>query len=180
MTIRCTVAFALLMLAAGPAVCADPAAGSKPSAEIARYRTFGFVESDPQQAGVVADRQVRHRLERMVATQLMNKGYAPAAPGQAAQFGVNIAGKVVPKQRVFLVGNPTPYDYYRGRIEAGGYDSAQYREGTVEVDLIDLARGELLWNARFDQALSPGYSEDNWKKVERSMAAAFKALPARR
>jgi len=63
--------------------------------------------------------------------------------------------------------------------EAGGYDTAQYREGTVQVDIIDLGQPRLLWNTRIEQELSAGYSEENWKKVERAMAAAFKSLPAR-
>jgi hypothetical protein len=180
MTIRCTFAFTLLMAMSGLAWCAEPAPAAKPSTEIARYKTFTYVEGDPQAAGIVADRQVRHRLERIVTSQLMNKGYAPAAPGQRAELGVNLAGKVTDKQQVFLVGNPTPYEYYRGRIEAGGYDTARYREGMVQVDIIELANPRLLWNTRIEQELSAGYSEENWKKVERAMTAAFKALPARR
>jgi hypothetical protein len=172
-------ACALLMLLSACAAAADTTAKSKAGADIVKYRTFAFVKGDPQQEGVVADRQVRHRLERMVTSQLMNKGYAPAAPGQKAELGVNMAGKVMDKQQVFLVDNPTPYEYYRGRIEAGGYDTAQYREGTVQVDIIDLGQPRLLWNTRIEQELSAGYSEENWKKVERAMAAAFKSLPAR-
>jgi hypothetical protein len=180
MTICSKSAFALLILAAGAAMSADPAVKPQAAADIARYGTFAFVKGDPQQAGIVADRQVRHRLERIVTSQLMNKGYAPAAPGQKAELGVNLAGKVVDKQQVFLVDNPTPYEYYRGRIQAGGYDTEQYREGTVQVDIIDLGQPRLLWNTRVEQALSAGYSEENWKKVERAMAAAFKSLPVRR
>jgi hypothetical protein len=178
-TIHSGFACALLMLLSACAAAADTTAKSKAGADIVKYRTFAFVKGDPQQEGVVADRQVRHRLERMITTQLMNKGYAPAAPGQKAELGVNMAGKVMDKQQVFLVDNPTPYEYYRGRIEAGGYDTAQYREGTVQVDIIDLGQPRLLWNTRIEQELSAGYSEENWKKVERAMAAAFKSLPAR-
>src|SRR4051812_2116779 len=98
MTIRCTFAFTLLMAMSGLAWCAEPAPAAKPSTEIARYKTFTYVEGDPQAAGIVADRQVRHRLERIVTSQLMNKGYAPAAPGQRAELGVNLAGKVTDKQ----------------------------------------------------------------------------------
>jgi hypothetical protein len=180
MTTKFALAGALLMLIAAGAAAAETAAQPAAAADIAKYRTFTFVQGDPQQAGVVADSQVRHRLERIVTSQLMGKGYAPAAPGQAAELGVNIAGKVVPKQRVFVVGNPTPYNYYRGRIEPGGYETKDYREGTVQVDIVDLARSRLVWNAHIEQALSAGYSEENWKKVERALGEAFKSLPARR
>ena len=178
-TIHACLAVFLLLPMAERAAAADVSPKPEVAANVAKFRTFAFVQGDPQQAGVVADKQVRHRLERMVTSQLMNKGYAPAAPGQKAELGVNMAGKVMDKQQVFLVDNPTPYEYYRGRIEAGGYDTAQYREGTVQVDIIDLGQPRLLWNTRIEQELSAGYSEENWKKVERAMAAAFKSLPAR-
>ena len=167
------------MLLAACATAADTAQ-LQAAADIIKYRTFTFVKGDPQQAGVVADRQVRHRLERMVTSQLMNKGYSLPAPGQVAELGVNIAGKVVPKQRVFVVGNPTPYDYHRGRIEPGGYEAVDYREGTVNVDIVDLRQSRLLWEAQISEKLTAGYSEENWKKVEQALGQAFKSLPARR
>ncbi len=166
-----------LVLLAVPALLPVHAA-QQAAPDMTGYRTFAFVEGETK--GVMADRQVRHRLQQIVTRQLMDKGYAPAAPGQAADLGVNIAGGLTDKQRVFVVGNPTPYDYYRGRIEAGGYDTEKYREGSVQVDLIDLKQARLVWNAQAKQTLSAGYSEENFKKVERALAAAFKPLPARR
>src|SRR4051812_46458564 len=160
-------------------ICAAPFAHSadEPAADVGKYLTFSFVAGDPKQAGVVADKQVRHRLQQMVTKQLMNKGYKPAAPGQRAELGINLAGRLVDKQRIFVVGNPTPYNYHRGRVEPGGYETVEYREGTVQVDFVDLAQSRLVWNTQFTQALSAGYSEENWKKVERALAGAFKALP---
>ena len=155
------------------------AATTEPAVDIGAYRTFAFVQ-DPQQTGLIADKQVQHRLQRLITSQLSSKGYTPAAPGQSAELGVNIAGKVVPKQRVFMVGNPTPYEFHRGRIEPGGYETVDYREGTVHVDILDLRQSKLLWETQISEQLTAGYSEENWKKVERAFGEAFKSLPARR
>jgi len=179
-TIHACLAVFLLLPMAERAAAADVSPKPEVAANVAKFRTFAFVQGDPQQAGVVADKQVRHRLERMVTSQLMAKGYAPAAPGQAAELGVNLAGKVVPGQQVLVVGNPTPYSYYRGRIEPGGTESVDYREGTVHVDILDLRQSKLLWETQISEKLTAGYSEENWKKVERALGEAFKSLPARR
>jgi hypothetical protein len=55
-----------------------------------------------------------------------------------------------------------------------------YRQGTLFVDLVDLAKRRLLWRTRISEALSAGYSEDNWKKIDRALGEAFEGLPARR
>src|SRR5947208_2368883 len=69
-TTKSVFAAALLMLLA---VCAAPVArgAEEPAADVSKYLTFSFVAGDPKQAGVVADKQVRHRLQRMVTKQLM-------------------------------------------------------------------------------------------------------------
>src|SRR5262249_58625137 len=103
---------------------------------------------------------------------------APAAPGQDAQLGVNLAGNVVPKQRVFVTGRPGPYDYNWGRVELGGYQTADYRQGTLFVDVVDLARKRLLLRGRGFQAVSGGGSGEKWEKGNRGPAGGFKRLPA--
>lgn len=152
----------------------------EPGADPGKYRTFAFVQSDAKDAGAITDSLAQRRLQQMVARQLVGKGYVAAAPGQRADLGVNVAGHVVPKQRVFMVGSPTPYDYNWGQIEPGGTQTVDYRQGTLYVDLVDLGQSRLLWRARISEALTPGYSEENWQKVERAVGEAFKSLPAHR
>ena len=138
------------------------------------------MQGDPTDKGVIADKRVQERLRQMVGRQLMDKGYTPAAPKQEAQLGVNISGHVVPKQRVFVTGRPGPYDYNWGRTEIGGQTTQDYREGTIFVDVVDLAQGRLLWRAHITEAFTSGYSDENWKKADRAIAQAFKEFPARR
>ena len=171
------LAAALLSLCA---TAAEVRTARDPEADLRKYRIYTFVQGDPADKGVIADKVVQERLRRMVGRRLMDKGYTPAAPKQAAQLGINISGHVVPKQRVFVTGRPGPYDYNWGRTEIGGYTTQDYREGTIFVDVVDLAKGELLWRAHITEAFTAGYSDENWKKADKAIAAAFKDFPSRK
>ena len=171
---------AIAILISTCATAAEVRTAREPDADPGKYRLYGFVQGDAKDKGVISDKRVQERLQRMVGRQLMDKGYTPAAPGQEAQLGVNIAGNVVPKQKVFMTGRPGPYDYNWGRTELGGYTTEEYREGTLFVDVVDLAQGRLLWRARIAEAFTAGYSDENYKKADRAIAQAFKDFPARR
>jgi hypothetical protein len=151
-----------------------------PQANMAGYRTFSFLESAPKAAGAITDERVRGRLRHMIAMQLMERGYTPATPGQAGDLGVHYTGQVAAKQSVLIVGTPGPHDYGWGNRELGGYDTMSYREGTLFIDLVDISKRTLVWRAHVTEALTPGYSEENWKKVDRALDEAFKSLPQRK
>ncbi len=170
---------ALMMLTMGAAVAADIKTTADPSADLGKYRTFTFLEADPKGKGAITDKKAQERLRYMIAQQLNKRGYQPVPPGQTADLGVHFAGHVEPKQSVLMTGRPGPYSYNWGRTELGGQDTYDYREGTLIVDLIDLAGNRLLWRTRIQEALTASYSEENWKKAERELGEAFKKLPAR-
>ena len=172
------VTIALLLPASAPA--ADVQTTVDPKADLTRYRAFTFLDADPKAAGAITDRMVNDRLRNMIAGQLRAKNYAPVGPGQSADLGVHFSGQVTAKQRALMVGRPGPYDYGWGTTEIGGVDTLQYRQGTLYIDLVDLAKGQLLWRTRISEAFSAGYSEENWKKVDRALDEAFKKLPQRR
>lgn len=180
MTKRAFLTLAVILLSAC-AAAPNVETTLDPKADPGKYQTFTFVQGDPNEQGFIKDAMVRRRLQQMVASQLAGKGYAAAGSGQGAELGVNVTGHVVPKQRVFVTGRPGPYDYnWGGRTELGGYQTVDYREGTLFVDVVDLGQGRLLWRARISEALTAGYSEENWKKVDRALAEAFKSLPPHR
>ncbi len=177
------LAVGFLAAAALLAACAAPPGIQTtldPQADISRYRTYAFLEGGPKTEGAITDKRVNDRLRHMIAVRLGASGYVPAASGQPADLGVHYAGKVVPKQSVLMVGRPGPYDYSWGRTELGGYDTLDYREGTLYIDLVELATSRLVWRSRVSEALSAGYSEDNWKKLESALEQAFEKLPTRR
>lgn len=172
------IAAALLL-----ASCATPPGiqtTADPQADLSRYRTFAFLEGGPKTEGAIADKMVNDRLRHIIAVRLTSRGYTPAATGQTGDLGVYYSGKVVPKQSVLVVGRPGPYNYSWGRTELGGYDTMDYREGTLYVDLVELSSNRLVWRTRISEALSAGYSEENWKKMERALEEAFQSVPQRR
>ena len=180
-TTAISIAAAMLLAARAAALCAaDVQTAADPKADLAKYQTFAFLEPDPGAKGAITDKAVRERLRYMIAQHLNKRGYKPATPGQAADLAVNFAGHAEPKQRAMMVGRPGPYSYSWGNTEVGGFDLADYREGNLVIDLVDLAKGQLLWRARIKEALTPGYSEENWKKADKALAEAFAKLPARR
>ena len=151
-----------------------------PQADLGKYRTFTFLQADPKDKGAITDKLALERLRRMIATHLGQRGYQPAEAGKAADLGVHFAGHVEPKQSVLMTGRPGPYSYGWGRMELGGQDTFDYREGTLIVDLIDAPKNQLLWRTRISEALTVGYSEENWKKIDRALGEAFKKVPSRR
>jgi len=171
---------AAAMLVAACAASPQVQTTADPNADPRAYRTFSFLDSTPDGKGAITDARVQNRLRNAVAIQLVDRGYTPAAPGQAGELGVHLTGHVVPKQRALVVGRPGPYDYDWGSRELGGYDTLNYREGTLYIDLVDVARQRLVWRARVAEAFSDGYSDDNLKKLERALDEAFKSLPQRR
>ncbi len=162
------------------AAAAEVQTTADPQADLSRYGTFVFLEADPGAPGAITDKLARDRLRHMIGIRLGTKGYAPAKKGETAELGVHYSGQVVPKQRALMVGRPGPYDYSWGRADIGGYDTTAYREGTLFVDLVDLGKSHLLWRARISDVFSAGYSEENWKKVDRALVEAFKSVPQRR
>jgi hypothetical protein len=168
------------LLLAHAAAAADVKTTVDPQADFGKYGTFTFLESEPKGKGAITDKRVYDRLRYLIAQHLNKSGYKPAPPGQSGELGVHFAGHVEPKQRVLMTGRPGPYSYNWGRAELGGQDTFDYREGTLVIDLVDLSKGQLLWRTRIQEAFSAGYSEENWKKVDRALMEAFKKLPPRR
>ena len=160
------------------ATAADMQTTVEPGADLAKFRTFMFLDAEPKAKGAITDKKANERLRYMIAQHLNKKGYRPAPPGKPADLGVLFSGHVEPKQRVLMTGRPGPYSYDWGRTQLGGESTLDYREGTLFVDLVDLSRNQLVWRTRFTEALTAGYSEENWKKVDRSLGEAFKKLPS--
>ena len=166
----------------GCATAPDVQTTVDPAANLAGYRAYTFLETDPKAVGAITDAEAQRRIRALLARHLNAKGYTLAASGQAADLGVHYSAQIVAKQTALMIGRPAPYSYAWGHQhqELDGSITQDYRQGTLFVDLVDLAKGQLLWRARISEALSAGYSEDNWKKVDRALGEAFEGLPPRR
>jgi hypothetical protein len=181
-TMNATARFLPCLLALALAACAsapDVQTKKDPNADLSKYTTYAFVNADPKEPGTITDPMVRQRLANMIAAQLSTRGYQIAAQGQAPTLAVHFTGSVSQQQRVFMEGPGQGFYGYGWRQDMGGFDTSNYRKGTLTIDLIDPKQKQLVWQARIDQALTESYSEENFTSIERAIAAAFKDLPAR-
>ena len=147
MTIR-TMYLAVFTLLTACASAPDVQTSVAPGADPAKYRTFTFAQANAGATGAITDNRVHDRVRYMIAEQLVSRGYFPAPPGQAADLGVHFAGHVDPKHEILVVGRPGPYTYGWGPSEVGGYQSVDYRQGTLFVDVFHVEDRRLLWRAR--------------------------------
>lgn len=174
-TLACLSILALAACAASPNIQTT----TDPKADLSKYTTYAFVASDPKEPGAITDPMVRQRLANMIAAQLSTRGYQMAAQGQTPTLAVHFTGSVSQQQRVFMEGPGQGFYGYGWRQDMGGFDTSSYRKGTLTVDLVDPKQKQLVWQARISEALTESYSEENFARIERSIAAAFKDLPAR-
>ena len=172
-----TLLVAAGLLLTGAVTAADVQTTVEPSADLSKFHTFTFLQADPKGKGAITDKRANERLRYMIAQHLNKRGFRPAPPGKTGELGVLFSGHVEEKQRVLMTGRPGPYSYDWGRTQIGGESTLDYREGTLYVDLVDLSKNQLVWRTRFTEALTAGYSEENWKKVDKALAEAFKGLP---
>ncbi|MGH8642244.1 MAG: DUF4136 domain-containing protein [Burkholderiales bacterium] len=180
MKARAIAIVAAVLLTAPAGAAAETKTTVDPQADLGKYRTFVFLETDPKGKGAITDKLAQDRLRRLIASHLQKRGLQPAPAASAGELGVHFAGHVEPKQRVLMTGRPGPYSYNWGRAELGGQDTFDYREGALIVDLIDVSGNRLLWRTRISEAFTAGYSEENWKKIDRALEESFKKLPIRR
>ena len=175
-TSACLLLLVLAACASGP----NFQTVTDPRADLSKYTTYAFVNSDPKEAGAITDPMLRRRLADMIAAQLSTRGYQIAAQGQAPTLAVHFTGSVSQQQRVFMEGPGQGFYGYGWRQDMGGFDTSNYRKGTLTVDLVDPRQKQLVWQARISEALTESYSEENFARIERAVAAAFKELPAAR
>ena len=173
--VACLPVLALAACAGSPNVQTT----TDPKADLSKYTTYAFVNSDPKEAGAITDPMLRRRLADMIAAQLSSRGYQMAAVGQVPTLAVHFTGSVSQQQRVFMEGPGQGFYGYGWRQDMGGFDTSNYRKGTLTVDLVDPKQKQLVWRARVSEALTESYAEDNWMRIERALATAFKDLPPR-
>jgi len=174
-TLACLPLLALAACAASPNVQTT----TDPKTDLSKYNTFAFVTSDPKEPGAITDALIRQRLASMIAAQLSTRGYQIAAQGQQPTLAVHFTGSVSQQQRVFMEGPGQGFYGYGWRQDMGGFDTSNYRKGTLTVDLVDPKLKQLVWQARISEALTESYSEENFARIERAIAAAFKDFPQR-
>jgi len=120
------------------------------TADFSRYRTFAWfdhagAERQPQRPDPILDGRIR----RAIAQTLLDKGLEQTAP-QSADLLVTYYTSIRQEVRMYTTGYG--YGYWGG----WGMSTTQpyvYEEGTMIIDLVDSARGQLVWRGTLTKAL---------------------------
>jgi len=142
--VSCLVGCALLVAgcSSGPKIYTN----QDPTVDFGKYRTFGFqaqLGTDGDQYASLASQYLKAATVR----EMEARGYKESAnPDMIVNFSVNTEEKIRTTQ------TPTAGGYYgyRGYGAWGGYGGTetrvtQYTEGTVNLDLVDARKSQLIW-----------------------------------
>ena len=150
MYLKLLTAFFLFSLLAGCVSVPQIRSDYDKNNDFSRYKTFAFIQPlATDQAGYST--LLTLEIKRAVQTQLESRGYvySPDSPDLLINFNAKVEQKTVVTQ------TPAPlfetYYGYRGVLYSRwinyGYETTvdQYKEGTLNVDIVDAARKQLVW-----------------------------------
>ena len=164
--------------ATGPEVRAD----HDRTADFASYRSFGF--ASPLGTDRVGYQSiVSQHLKAAAQRQLEARGLRldDAAPQLLVNFGAVLSDKL--RVTSFpAVGMGWGYYGYRSGMYAGWplYEQTMvtpYKEGTLNIDVVDAARRQLIWEAVVTDTVTQKTLDDVPAAVDAAVAAAFAKFP---
>jgi len=153
------------------------------SADFSRYRTFAFVErlgTDVAGYSTLTTQRIRAAVER----ELTARGYTPSAVGNADLL-VNFQGNIKEKERVTELPLPMGYYGYRAGVYApwAGYpatvDVERYSEGTLNIDLVDRNRRQMVWEGVAVARVTESMREAPEQAIDKAVTEIFAKYPYR-
>ncbi|MET1161972.1 MAG: DUF4136 domain-containing protein [Pseudoxanthomonas sp.] len=173
-------AVVLASCATGPKVSTD----YDRSADFSAYRTFGFFEQlGTDTAGY--ESLITQTLKAAARREMEARGYTYAESG--ADLLINFNAKLAQQTRVTQTPAPRPMDYgYRRGFYSGwgpsyGYDTHvdQYVEGTLNIDVVDARRKQLVWEGVAVGRVKDRPAEDRQAAINAAVAEIFSKYPFR-
>lgn len=170
-----TIAFALLACASGPRVSAD----YDRSAEFGAYRTFGFFEPlGTDTSGY--ETLITQTLKSAARREMEARGYRHLDSG--ADLLINFNAKLAQQTRVSQTPSPMYYGYRRGFYGGwGAYQTHvdQYVEGTLNVDVVDAQRKQLVWEGVAVGRVRDATRDKRQAAINAAVADIFSQYPFR-
>jgi hypothetical protein len=151
------------------------------SADFSAYRTFGFFEPlGTDTAGY--ESLVTQTLKSATQREMEARGYTYAATG--ADLLINFNARLAQQTRVSQTPAPPPmyYGYRRGYYGGwGGYGYEtrvdQYVEGTLNIDIVDAQRKQLVWEGVAVGRVTKKSQEDRQAAIRAAVAEIFSKYP---
>lgn len=177
---RAAVLHAVLLALAACASGPDIRTNVNPNLSFDNYRTFAFFDplgTDQSQYSSLLSQSLKSATRR----ELESRGYRyePSSPDLLVNFGARIAEKTQVTQ------TPTMgyggYYGYRGAFYGGwpAYqtDVRQYKEGTLNIDLVDANRRELAWEGVAVGRVSQKALDDREAAINNVVSEIFAEFP---
>ncbi len=175
--------FWLTACATGPKVRSDVA----PDANLANYQTFGFMEQlATDQHGYTS--LVTQHLKAAVTAEMTARGYqyTEQSPQLLINFNSNVEQRADIRTHTtsalphygyyhYRRGFYSPFPYYQQEIE-----TVRYKFGTVNVDVVDAARKQLVWEGIAEGVLNKQDIEQPRESMARVVNQIFTQYPITR
>jgi hypothetical protein len=180
MSALCALGFLAL---AGCASTPNTFSQSDPTADFASYQTYAFYD-EPATDNAQYESLVTNFLKVSVAQQLDARGmtYDPADPDVVVNFFLNTKEKVRSRQVPTMSGyygwrdpfyDPWPGYAYETRID-------QYTEGTLNIDVADVAQKKLVWEGSVVGRITDDFVRNLERGLDEAVAAIFENYPVER
>jgi hypothetical protein len=144
-----------------------------PTYDFSKLKTYGFIPL-PKDAGI--DQLAANRLGDAIKKELGTKGYTLS---ETSDFGVALYFSTKTKTNVQSYGYGYGYGgYWGGPGYGGGVDVTQYEEGTLIIDIIDMAKKELVWRGIGSGAMSQSPSvEERTANINNAVTQILAQFP---
>jgi hypothetical protein len=162
--------------ASGPDLRAD----YDKSADFAKYHSFNFVKT-PSTDTLGYGNLLTQQMEASIKSELENRGYKLA---DSPDLMVNFSGKLQEKADVQSSGGGGYYGY-RGYGAWPGYAysndvyTVRYTVGTINIDLIDAARNQMVWEGVAVGEVTKKHLENREAAISTAVAKIFSKYPFR-
>jgi hypothetical protein len=137
-----------------------------------KLKTFGFI---PLSSDAGIDQLSADKLGNAIKTELLAKGYALS---DKADFGVALMFSSKTKTNIQSYGYG--YGYYGRPVYGGmgGVDVTQYDEGTLVIDVVDMAENKLVWRGIGSGTMSQSPTvEERTAKINKAVAQILEQFP---
>ena len=152
------------------------------SANFAAYRTFGYFSplgTDKSGYSTLVTQALKDATRREMEAR--GYTYSESSPDLLLNFNAKLARQVQVSQ--VPMGAPMGYYGYRGGFYGGwgGYytNVDQYTEGTLNIDLVDARRRQLVWEGVAIGRVTEKHRENREAAINTAVAEMFKKFPFR-
>ncbi|MCW8846549.1 MAG: DUF4136 domain-containing protein [Gammaproteobacteria bacterium] len=177
---RTTLILALLVVVSACSSSPDLRSDYDPSADFSKYRTYGFVRvpgTDQAQYQTLITQHFKNALR--VEMDARGYRYVETDPDLLLNFNAILSEKV----QVTTQPSSGMYYGYRGYGAWGSYgsytDVRHYTQGTVNVDMVDAKRQQLVWEGVAEGTVKESSKEDIGTRIANVIKLIMQQYPFR-